>query len=75
MKTTIAAAGFALTAIVAATPAARAAEWCARYDPYTENCGFHTFQQCLDTVRGAGGICEQNPRAGFARERGDRRRW
>jgi hypothetical protein len=27
------------------------------------NCGFDTFQQCLATISGAGGICERNPRA------------
>jgi hypothetical protein len=53
----------------------RAAEWCARYDAYTRNCGFHTFQQCLDTVRGAGGICERNPRAAFGRDRDYYHRW
>jgi len=60
-----------ITAAIGVTLAgtsARAAEWCARYDAYTENCGFHTFQQCLDTIRGAGGTCERNPRL-FYRQR------
>jgi hypothetical protein len=34
--------------------------WCARYDAYTTNCGFVTLQQCLATIRGMGGICQQN---------------
>jgi hypothetical protein len=34
--------------------------WCARYNGYTTNCGFETFQQCLATISGAGGICQQN---------------
>ena len=37
--------------------------WCAIYnDKYGAwNCGFVTFEQCLATVRGIGGICGQNP--------------
>jgi Protein of unknown function (DUF3551) len=47
-----------------ATPAqAREYPWCARYDTWSYNCGFTTFQQCLATISGAGGICERNPRA------------
>jgi hypothetical protein len=39
--------------------------WCAAYSGGDTggggtNCGFTTFQQCLDTVRGIGGFCEQN---------------
>jgi Protein of unknown function (DUF3551) len=39
--------------------------WCAAYSGGDMggggmNCGFTTFQQCLDTVRGIGGFCEQN---------------
>jgi hypothetical protein len=36
--------------------------WCARYDWTTTNCGFTSFQQCLATISGIGGRCEQNPR-------------
>jgi hypothetical protein len=39
---------------------ARAAAWCAWYDPYTYNCGFYTFEQCQATVLGAGGYCARN---------------
>jgi Protein of unknown function (DUF3551) len=39
---------------------ADAAAWCAFYGPSTYNCGFHTYEQCLATVRGAGGWCRQN---------------
>jgi len=67
--------GLALAAILGATPTARAAEWCARYDAYTRNCGFHTFRQCLATVQGAGGICERNPRAAFRDRDYYRHRW
>jgi len=36
--------------------------WCAYYDGSFggTNCGFSTFQQCLDTVSGIGGFCERN---------------
>ncbi len=36
--------------------------WCAQYDKGDGglNCGFTSFQQCLDDVRGIGGFCEQN---------------
>ena len=34
--------------------------WCARYNAYTYNCGFKTWQQCQATVSGAGGICQEN---------------
>ncbi|MGB9368022.1 MAG: DUF3551 domain-containing protein [Xanthobacteraceae bacterium] len=34
--------------------------WCARYNAYTSNCGFKTWQQCQATVSGAGGYCQQN---------------
>ena len=36
--------------------------WCARYDWTTVNCGFVSYQQCLATISGIGGRCEQNPR-------------
>jgi hypothetical protein len=36
--------------------------WCAYYDGAFDgtNCGFTTFQQCLDTVSGIGGFCQVN---------------
>jgi Protein of unknown function (DUF3551) len=38
--------------------------WCAHYSGGSMggamNCGFTTFQQCLDTVSGIGGFCEKN---------------
>lgn len=45
-----------------------AAQWCAQYDDWTSNCGFATFNQCLDTVRGVGGVCRFDPRAKPPRE-------
>jgi hypothetical protein len=38
------------------------AEWCAYYDEYTYSCGFRTFEQCLDTIRGVGGLCRRDRR-------------
>ena len=36
--------------------------WCAHLGTGFEstNCGFTTFQQCMDTVRGIGGFCQPN---------------
>ena len=34
--------------------------WCALYDASTYNCGFYSFEQCYETVRGAGGSCRPN---------------
>ncbi len=34
--------------------------WCVFYDPSTYNCGFTTYQQCMETARGSGGICRPN---------------
>jgi hypothetical protein len=45
-----------------APAAAQEYPWCARYDWSTTNCGFVSFQQCLATISGIGGRCEQNPR-------------
>lgn len=39
---------------------ANAAAWCAVYDVSTRNCGFHSYQQCLETIRGIGGYCTPN---------------
>ena len=49
---------------------AQAAPWCAFYDASTYNCGFHSFEQCLATVRGSGGWCRPNFFEGYT---GDRR--
>ena len=53
-------AGALLVASMAVSTSARAAAWCAWTDPYTYNCGFYTYQQCLATIAGDGGICERN---------------
>ncbi len=47
-------------------PAAAAIEypWCAQYSGEDggggRNCGFVSYEQCMQTVRGMGGGCEQN---------------
>jgi hypothetical protein len=62
--------GFALLFLVGGTSTgASAGPWCAFYDPSTYNCGFQTYQQCLETVRGAGGYCRPNPFQGGAQDR------
>jgi hypothetical protein len=37
--------------------------WCSQYaEPtYTHSCAFSSWEQCMDTVRGIGGYCYQNP--------------
>jgi hypothetical protein len=52
--------GATALAFVGTATVAKAAPWCAWYDAWTYNCGFYTFQQCLDTVHGAGGYCQRN---------------
>jgi tetratricopeptide (TPR) repeat protein len=50
------ASAFALSA-----PAAAAGPpWCAAYRNGSTNCGFYTYQQCMDTVAGNGGFCNRN---------------
>jgi hypothetical protein len=57
------AAGLCMLMIVPAH--AQAAAWCAYYDPYTSNCGFRTFQQCLATISGQSGAwCAANTQSG-----------
>jgi hypothetical protein len=42
--------------------AAQAASWCASYKGGAgTSCGFATFEQCLASVSGVGGTCNQNP--------------
>lgn len=49
--------------------------FCARYDGYTYNCGFTTWQQCQATISGIGGICYENPMpAPFVEQRASHKR-
>jgi Protein of unknown function (DUF3551) len=59
----------ATAALALATPASASIEypWCAQYSdgwngPGGTNCGFETWKQCMDTIRGTGGICYENSR-------------
>jgi hypothetical protein len=48
---------------------AEAGEWCAWYDAYTYNCGFHTFEQCRATVSGdTAAFCARNVERGSAHD-------
>ncbi len=54
---------FCLGATVIATHAqAQNFPWCAQYSKGgdEQNCGFVSFEQCMETVRGIGGFCVQN---------------
>jgi Protein of unknown function (DUF3551) len=54
----------ATIAPMSATPARAAIEypWCAQYggEGADLNCGFVSVEQCMETVRGAGGFCVPN---------------
>jgi hypothetical protein len=60
----------ALAALAMFTPTASHADpykWCAEYSGGRDgtgatNCGFVTYQQCLATISGIGGMCTPNPR-------------
>jgi hypothetical protein len=64
MKTALFVLGL-LGAAIAIVPSAQAQSnypWCARYGNGFSgtNCGFTTFEQCMETVRGIGGFCQKN---------------
>jgi hypothetical protein len=47
--------------LVFAAPATAAGPpWCAAYRNGSTNCGFYTYQQCMETVAGNGGFCNRN---------------
>jgi hypothetical protein len=53
-----------LLAVAAAPEAARAGTWCSAEmsgsgDGAT-NCGFSSWEQCMETARGSGGFCSRN---------------
>ena len=76
-------AAIAIAALAALARPAAAIEypWCAQYsgDGGGRNCGFVSYQQCMETVHGIGGCCERNlfytgpaePPAKPARKRGN----
>ena len=60
---TIAIASFTLTTLLLCAGAAQAAPWCAHYGGRGgggTNCGFYSFQQCMATISGIGGVCLVN---------------
>jgi hypothetical protein len=67
-------AGFSLS-----TSGVEAAPWCAQYSVHggATNCGFYSFEQCQQTVRGIGGFCSLNPfeAYGYSQQRPVRRSW
>jgi hypothetical protein len=63
MKTALLVFGIAAAMSAVAPPAqAQNYPWCARYGNGFggTNCGFSTLAQCLATVQGIGGFCQQN---------------
>jgi Protein of unknown function (DUF3551) len=63
MRTVLLVSAFCIAAIAANTRAeAESYPWCAQYskDDGTPHCGFVSFAQCMEDVRGVGGFCIQN---------------
>lgn len=51
-------------------------KWCAQYggrDGGGRNCGFVSYEQCMQTIRGMGGVCERNAFYTGPEERPERR--
>jgi hypothetical protein len=49
-----------LTMVLLCSDGAQAAPWCARYNTGLNACNFYSFQQCMASVFGVGGVCEPN---------------
>jgi hypothetical protein len=55
--------GIAATTVLITPSKAQNYPWCAIYSGFDDggtNCGFTTFQQCMDTARGMGSLCQPN---------------
>lgn len=39
---------------------AQSAQWCAYFTGGPTNCGFATFEQCLQTIKGKTALCNEN---------------
>jgi len=54
---------FVVSAAIGTRAEAQNYPWCALYSGPGggTNCGFTSFEQCMDTLRGIGGFCNQNP--------------
>ena len=51
----------AAMSIITTPAAAIEYPWCVQYsDMDGRNCGFVSYEQCMETARGAGGFCERN---------------
>ena len=46
--------------VLLCTDGAQAAPWCARYNTGLNACNFYSFQQCIASVFGVGGVCVPN---------------
>ena len=54
-------AGFSVVALSGSQAQAQNYPWCSNFsDGAGSNCGFSTYQQCLATATGSGGVCERN---------------
>ena len=50
-----------LAGLLAGPAAAERYPWCANFaDGAGVNCGFASYQQCMETARGTGGYCTEN---------------
>jgi tetratricopeptide (TPR) repeat protein len=59
MRTVVASAVCAVTALAIGAPSAAQAAWCANYMTGGSNCYFTTQQQCLAALSGIGGACNE----------------
>jgi hypothetical protein len=49
------------TAVLGGSAQAQNYPWCAIYSAFgARNCGFATFEQCQENLRGIGGVCNPN---------------
>jgi hypothetical protein len=57
-------ASFALASSTSAQAQSRTPPWCAYMGgQFGFDCGFYSFEQCMETARGLGNYCVPNPRA------------
>jgi Protein of unknown function (DUF3551)/Tetratricopeptide repeat len=61
-------------ALAGAACSADATEWCAQYRSGASSCGFKSFEQCLNSVSGIGGLCNISPYASVRPAERSRRR-
>jgi hypothetical protein len=64
MGPTLAIVGILLVGDALGTPAQAetpSAQWCAYFTGGPTNCGFSTFEECLQAIKGKTGLCSQTP--------------